>query len=84
MRFAQFYHPSTGRNGRDCTGLVALIPACGSDSILYIDGRLSDANAKRVARETCEKRGFNAFTLHAGASLLSERQTCGLQIVKPL
>ncbi len=84
MRFAQFYRPSTGWNGRDYTGPVTLIPACGSDSILYIDGRFSDATAKRLARETCEKRGFNAFTLHAGASLLSERQTCGLQIVKPL
>ena len=44
MLFAEFYHESTGWNGKDFSGPVELMPACGSDSVYKLDGRLSPIN----------------------------------------
>lgn len=81
MRFAEFYHDSTGWNGRDFSGPVKLIPACGSDSVAILDGRLSSANAAAHARDICRKRGFKGFTLHAGSSFTRSRETRHLEVV---
>lgn len=84
QRTAEFYHPSTGWNGRDFSGPVQLIPACGSDSILPLDGRLSLSSCARLARETCLRRGFQGFTLHAGQMNRPEyREIRPLEIVTP-
>lgn len=84
MKFAQFYHPSTGWNGTDHTGPRKLIPACGDRSVLILDGRLSLARQAMVAREACKARGYNGFSLHAGESLMREQQVRGLEVVTPI
>ena len=71
--YADFYHDSTGWNGKDFTGPVKLISACGSDAILRFDGRLGRTSQLRIAREQCKKRGFKGFTLIAGPCLLTAR-----------
>lgn len=84
MRFAEFYHPSTGWNGKDFSGPATLIPACGSDSVLVIDGRWSESRAIAEARRICKLRGRNGFTMNAGETFTRSRQTRPLEIVKPL
>ena len=84
MRFAEFYHPSTGWNGRDCSGPVTLIPACGSDSVLPFDGRWSERRCIERARKVCAKRGWNGFTMNAGESYTRSRQTRALEVVRPI
>lgn len=79
MIFAQFFHDSTGWNGRDFSGPVSLIPACGSDSVLLIDGRFSRANAAAYARKIAAARGWKGFTLNAGDSFSQARETRGLE-----
>lgn len=44
MIFAEFYHESTGWNGKDFSGPVKLIPMCGSDSVFRLDSRKSLEN----------------------------------------
>lgn len=78
MRFAQFYHDSTGWNGRDYSGPVKLIPACGSDSVAVFDGRLSLNSCARLARDLCEISGFKGFTIESGESFTRA------SIVRPL
>lgn len=58
MVFAEFYHRGvmTGK----------LIPACGSDSVCYIDGRLALCNMKSAARDVAKRRGFPAFRIMRG------------------
>jgi hypothetical protein len=84
MRFADFYHASTGWNGRDHSGPVTLIPACGSDAVLVIDGRWGEARAVAYAREVCLKRGWRGFTMNAGESFTRSRVTRRLEVVRPL
>jgi hypothetical protein len=83
MRFAEFYHPSTGWNGHDFSGPVKLIPACGSDSVLSFDGRWGAARVLAEARRVCTVRGWNGFTLNAG-DYRSSRETRPLEVIKPL
>lgn len=82
MIYAEFYHESTGWNGRDYSGPVKLIPACGSDSVAVFDGRWSRAHCVREARDICAKRGRNGFTLNAGESFTRSRETRPLEIIK--
>lgn len=84
MQFAEFYHPSTGWNGKDFSGPVTLIPACGSDSVLVIDGRFSRARANAEARRVCLARGWNGYTLNAGETFTRSRVIQPLRIVTPL
>lgn len=62
-RFAEFYH--TGLNG-------AVIPMCGSDSIHYIDARLSTINCVNAARTAAQRlnsglnKGIVAFRIASG------------------
>lgn len=78
MQFAEFYHESTGWNGRDFSGPVKLIPACGSDSVAVFDGRLSLATCTRLARDLCKIRKFKGFHIARGESFTRAR------IVRPL
>lgn len=68
MIYAQFWYK--GLSGD-------LIPACGSDSVLRIDGRLSVARQHAAARarlaEPFFARKFNAYTLHQGESFTRSR-----------
>lgn len=49
MVFADFYHDSTGWNGKDFSGPVELIRLTGCDSIFHLDGRKTLENQKRDA-----------------------------------
>lgn len=72
MIYAQFWH--RGTSGR-------LIPACGSDSVLLIDGRFGPARQVRVARERLAAlavRGYEAYTLHVGANFTRSRPLVSL------
>jgi hypothetical protein len=71
MRYAQFYHASTGYSEP-----VGLTPMCGSDGVLPLDGRIGDARAESLAREAGGKRGALAFRLWAGESFTRSRP-CG-------
>lgn len=41
-------------------------PAVGSDSVLQLDGRLSQFNQRRIAERKGRQRGFTAFTICRG------------------
>jgi hypothetical protein len=74
MRYAEFYHDSTGWNGKDFSGPVTLIPACGSDSVLTFDGRWNmarccdAARARITALNKALGKGYKGFTINAGES----------------
>lgn len=66
MRFVQYYHNSTGYSGP-----VHAIPACGSEGVLPLDGRLSLASCHARAREQARRLravqpGFIAYRIEAG------------------
>lgn len=86
MTFAQFFHLSTGYiSGSIPPAFDASarkpIPACGSDGLIYLDGRHGLPRQAAQAREVCRQRGFIGFTLHTGESLLRERQTRPLELL---
>lgn len=68
MIYAQFWH--AGLSGK-------LIPACGSDSVLPMDGRLNmgsiHARARARLAEPFFARKFAAFTIHRGESYSRSR-----------
>lgn len=72
MRYAQFFHASTGYVPGSMPprfdGERDLVEACGSDGVFPIDGRYGDARAASEARAACKRRGFAGFTLNAGPS----------------
>ena len=79
MRFAEYYHESTGWNGRDFSGPKKLIPACGSDSVLCLDGRLSLRNCIGVATiGQSHRRDYLAFRIMAGRSFSDARPLTNL------
>ena len=47
-----------------------IAPACGSDSIIRLDGRNSRYNQEMLAEEECRRRKFVAWRLIRGESLL--------------
>lgn len=81
MVFAQFFHNSTGWNGKDFSGPVKLIEACGSDSVALIDGRYSIPRAADTARQICKARKFKGFTLNAGEAFSRSRVTRKLESI---
>ncbi len=84
-RYAQLFHPSTGWNGKDFSGPVTLIPDCGSDSVVYFDGRWSERRCIDHARAVCIARGRNGFTMQSGPmNRPYDRETRALEVVKPL
>lgn len=84
MIYAEFHHPSTGWNGKDFSGPVVLIPACGSDSVRVLDGRWRRDRIIAEARRTCTARGYNGFSLHAGETFTRSQEVRPLEVVKPL
>lgn len=73
--FAEFYHLSTGYiAGTIPPQLRKPIPACGSGSVLPLDGRFSKRTMARVAADVCRTRGFIGFTLTAGKSFMESRE----------
>lgn len=71
-QFAQFFHHSTGYVPGTIPprfdGPKTLIEACGSDSVLPLDGRLGLMSAIAQAREVARKRGFPAFEVRFGST----------------
>lgn len=84
MRFAQFYHRSTGWNGRDCTGPREAIPKCGSDSVLPFDGRWGMARCLEAARVACHTYGHVGFTVEEGETYTRSRVVRDLEVVNPV
>lgn len=74
-QFAQFFHRSTGYVQGSIPprfdGPKTLIEACGSDSVLPLDGRLGLMSAIAEARTTALKRGFPAFEIRFGSTYSS-------------
>ncbi len=75
MKFAEYYHLSTGWNGTDFTGPKEPIPMCGSDGVLYLDGRLSLPNLQNVAAAHAKQlneqlgKGIVGYRICAGPRL---------------
>ena len=71
--FAQFYTQSSGWNGKDYSGPKYLVPACGSDGYLPLDGRLSldrlCAAAEQHARKLRTVRKHHGFQICRGEKL---------------
>ena len=89
MIYAEFYHLSTGYiegtiPPQFSDNARKPIPACGSDSVLKIDGRLNMRNRVLIATDVCRKRGFLGFTLNAGASFSRSREIRKYQSVVPV
>jgi len=87
MRFAQFYHDSTGYvpgsiPPRFSADHVKPIPACGSDSVAILDGRHSMIKAASDARRICRARGYKGFTIEAGPSFTRSRIVRPLELLK--
>ena len=81
MRYVQFYHNSTGWNGKDFSGPVKLIPRCGSDGVLPLDGRLSLATCHALARSAADRRGAPAYQLEAGGRPFSNSRSVSPLVV---
>ena len=86
MIYAEFYHNSTGYvpgsiPPRYDAASVRLIPACGSDSVALLDGRLAMRNAAAIAREICRKRGRLGFTINRGESFTRSREVRPLEVI---
>lgn len=80
MIYAQFYHESTGWNGKDFTGPVRLIPECGSDSVIILDGRWSLARQISEATRVGLQRKAKGFTICAGRTYCDSREVSKLRI----
>lgn len=76
-QFAQFFHRSTGYVEGSIPprfdGPKTLIEACGSDSVLPIDGRLGIMSAIDEARRVARQRGFPAFEIRFGSTFSTGR-----------
>ena len=78
MIYAEFYNLSTGwpsYTERD----IKPIPACGSDSVLILDGRLSLHNMINEAQRVIKMRGNKhcGFTINKGESFSRSRAITG-------
>lgn len=80
MIYADYYHESTGWNGKDFTGPVRLIASCGSDGVLVMDGRWSLTRQIAEATRVGLKRGHKGFKLCAGRTFCDSRETSRLHI----
>ena len=56
MVYAEYYHDSTGWNGKDFSGPKTLIPMVASDSIFHLDGRKNLHNQIADAKENARKK----------------------------
>ena len=65
MVYAQFYQKSAVSN--------KLIEASGDRSVIQLDGRLLQESWRTIAKVECGKRGYLAWQLLSGTSLLDAR-----------
>lgn len=73
--YAEFYKPNPLKGGE-------LDSAMGSDGTIQIDGRLNFLNKVEVANHWAKKRGYKAFKLLAGPSLLRAQPASQLLMVE--
>lgn len=66
--FVQFFHRAVWP-----IGTLKIIEACGDRSIIRIDARVSKPVMGKIAAAECEKRGYIAWQIIAGESLLSAK-----------
>lgn len=67
--YIELYGNSTGWNGKDFSGPVTLIPLCGTDSVAWIDGRLTGFRRMQHAREVALRNPkAKAFKICQGSS----------------
>lgn len=82
--YAQFYQLSTGYISGTIPpqfGQPKPIPACGDRAIIQIDGRLSKRAMGDIAAMECAKRGYIAWQIIAGDSLLTAKPQHGPNFV---
>ena len=82
MRFAQFFTMSTGYIPGTIPpefGTPKPIEACGSSSVLILDGRLSLHNASALAAQVAKERGYIGFSIHQGESFNRSREVVGFK-----
>lgn len=78
MVYVEFYHLSTGWPSYTEQDIKP-IPACGSDSVYILDGRLSLSNMITKAKQVIKLRGNKhcGFTINKGASFTRSRPITG-------
>lgn len=74
MIYAQFYHYDLSGN---------LTEACGDRAVVIIDARLRKATVGEIAAEECEKRGYNAWAIFRGPSLMTSDRVSEIWYVNP-
>lgn len=86
MRFAQFWHNSTGYIAgsippRFSPDHVKPIQACGDRSVIILDARHNVETSAAIARAECRKRGYIGFSLHQGESFTREKMIRNMESV---
>lgn len=74
--FVQFFTMSTGYIKGTIPpqfGTPYPVEACGDRGILQIDGRLSNESIRAIAERECKARGFIAWQVMRGESLLTAK-----------
>ena len=71
MKYAQFFQLSSGSSNEIPPRQVPRYPieACGSDSVLILDGRHSLLRMHEVARERAKRYGFIGFEIREAQKL---------------
>ena len=85
MRFAQFFTISTGYIPGTIPpqfGTPKPIEACGSSSVLIIDGRLSQNNVATLAARVAKERRYIGYAIHQGENFSRSREVVGFKWVK--
>lgn len=82
MRFAQFFHMSTGYVAgsippRFDDAHKKPIEACGDRGVIIIDQRMKPETAGQIAAQTCKERGFIGWQIFEGDSFTRCRAVSG-------
>ena len=82
MKYVQFFHMSAGYVPGTIPPVFdeahkKPIPACGSDSILYADGRWGNRRIADEARRVGQQRGFIGYQVFEGRSLTDSKPISG-------
>jgi hypothetical protein len=80
--YIQFWHNSTGWNGKDFSGPILPIEACGDRSIIIMDGRVNLMTTIITARVECKKRGYIGFSIYRGESIREMREIRKMETIK--
>ena len=60
-----------------------LTEACGDRAVVMIDARLRKATVGEIAAEECGKRGYNAWAIFKGPSLMTSDRVSEIWYVNP-